>query len=123
MRSVLVLASNSSFMKSILNISILLALVSLFQGCDDDAFPDTLPGTYFMIQLNPDDIYLYNSGNPSGVRLDPLVNDSIKVEVTVSYSTPGFGTIKCVANEGWFYVPNPGFYGIDNVTYTVCHPE
>ncbi len=119
-----VLASNFSSMKSIFTVSILLGLLSLgFQGCNDDNLRDTIPVTYFMIQLNPDDIYMYNSGNPNGVRLDPLVNDSVKVEVTISYSTPGFGTIKFIPNEGWFYVPNAGFYGIDNVTYTVCHPE
>ncbi len=95
---------------------VLLVLVS----CNDE-IEDTLPKSFFLIQLNPDDIYIYNSGNPIGVRLDPLVNDSIKVEVTITYSTPLFGSIQFIENEGWFYKPNSDFIGIDNITYTVCY--
>lgn len=91
-------------------------------GCDDN-FEDTIPTSFFMIQLNPDDIYLYNGGDGAGVRLDPLLNDSIKVDVSVSYSTPNFGSITFIQNEGWFYKPNAGFLGIDNITYTVCYND
>jgi hypothetical protein len=101
---------------------ILLLLLTALMGCED-TFKDEIPGSYFMIQTNPDDIYIYNTGNPQGVRLDPLLNDSIKVEVSISYSTPLFGSIRFVPNEGWFYTPNAGFYGIDNIIYTVCHKE
>jgi hypothetical protein len=99
-----------------LTMLVLLVLVS----CNDE-IEDTLPKSFFLIQLNPDDIYIYNSGNPIGVRLDPLVNDSIKVEVTITYSTPLFGSIQFIENEGWFYKPNSDFIGIDNITYTVCY--
>jgi hypothetical protein len=88
-------------------------------GCEDK-FEDTVPKKFYEIELQPDDIYLYNSGSPEGVRLDPLLNDSIKVDVGVSYSTPDYGTIKFIQNEGWFYKPNPDFAGLDKVTYTVC---
>lgn len=87
-------------------------------ACDDDS--DVVPESYFMIQLNPDDIYMYNSGD-SQVRLDPLLNDSIKVNVSVSYSQPLFGTISFVDREGWFYKPNAGYFGLDNIIYTVCY--
>lgn len=99
------------------------ALCLLLAGCDED-LTDKVPSSFFMIQVNPDDIYLYNNGgNPYGVRLDPLVNDSIKVDVTVSYSTPNFGSITFIQDEGWFYKPNEGFVGIDKLTYSVCHKE
>ena len=98
-------------------------LCLIWTGCDDD-LTDKVPSSFLMVQVNADDIYLYNNGgNPYGVRLDPLVNDSIKVDVTVSYSTPTFGTISFIQNEGWFYKPNDGFVGTDNLTYTVCHKE
>lgn len=96
---------------------------AVLSSCDEDAL-DTLPDSYFMIQLNPDDIYMYSSGaNPTAVRLDPLLNDSIKVDVSISYSQPSFGTISFVQNEGWFYKPNPNFFGLDNITYTVCYED
>jgi hypothetical protein len=107
-------------MKGLNFFSILILTVGL-AACEDE-FEDIIPGSYFMIQVNPDDIYMYN-GNPNGVRLDPLLNDSVKVEVTISYSTPLHGSIRFVQNEGWFYTPNPGFYGIDNIIYTLCHKE
>jgi len=91
-------------------------------GCEDN-FEDTIPDSFFMIQLNPDDIYIYNTGDPNGVRLDPLINDSIKVDVSVSYSTPNFGSIQFINNEGWFYKPNSDFFGIDNIVYTVCYQD
>ena len=92
-------------------------------GCEDD-LNDKIPSSFLVIEVNPDDIYLYNNGgNPYGVRLDPLVNDSIKVDVTVSYTTPNFGVISFIQNEGWYYKPNEGFTGIDKVTYSVCHKD
>jgi hypothetical protein len=95
-------------------------LMFAFAACDEE-YRDIVPESFFMIQVNPDDIYMINSGNPMGVRLDPLVNDSIKVDVTIAYSVPRFGNISFVDNEGWFYKPNAGFYGIDNITYNVCY--
>ena len=99
----------------------LFALTFLFSGCDEP-FEDPLPPTFFMMQLNPDDIYLYNAEGAQ-VRLDPLLNDSLKVDATVTYSVPLHGEINFIQNEGWFYTPDEGFYGIDNITYTVCHKD
>ena len=87
----------------------------------DDSLEDAIPKSFAAIQVNADDIYMINAGDPNGVRLDPLVNDTIKVDVSVSYSTPGHGTISFIPDEGWFYKPNPDFTGRDYITYTVCH--
>jgi hypothetical protein len=108
-------------MKSILRLpSIIILFFVALAGCDD-GLEDAVPKSFLNIQLNSDEIFLYNGGSSYGVRLDPLVNDSIKVDVTVSYSTPGSGTITFIQNEGWFYKPNDGFIGTDEITYTVCH--
>lgn len=95
-------------------------LLIAITGCDEH-FEDPIPSSFFMIQVNPDDIYMYNTGDPNGVRLDPLINDSIKVDVNISYSTPRFGSIHFLEDEGWFYRPNSDFFGLDNFSYTVCH--
>ena len=110
-------------MKTSFRIYMLACLFPIALTACDEEFQDIKPESFFMIQLNPDDIYMYNSGNPLGVRLDPLVNDSIKVDVSISYSTPLFGTISFVRDEGWFYKPKPDFFGIDNITYTVCYED
>lgn len=101
-------------------ISLAILLILSFAACDEE-YNDIVPESFFMIQVNPDDIYMINSGDPLGVRLDPLVNDSIKVDVSITYSVPRFGSISFVTNEGWFYKPNDGFFGIDNITYNVCY--
>lgn len=93
-------------------------LALAFESCDTP--DDVVPPAFFKVQLNPDLIYMYNGGAPEGVRLDPLVNDSIKVDVSVSYSTPKFGTITFIQNEGWFYKPADDYVGSDDFTYTVC---
>lgn len=87
----------------------------------DDSLDDAIPKSFAAILVNPDYIYVINSGDPNGVRLDPLLNDSIKVDVSVSYSTPTSGTISFIPNEGWFYRPDADFTGLDDITYTVCH--
>lgn len=86
----------------------------------DDHFEDNVPSSFLKTQANPDDIYLYNSADPIGVRLDPLVNDSIKVDVGISYSTPEHGSITFIQNEGWFYKPEANFIGLDHITYSIC---
>jgi hypothetical protein len=108
-------------MISIIRPSIILIL--FLMGCTacDESFEDAIPKTFFMVQVNPDDIHMYNSGDENGLRLDPLVNDSIKVDVTISYSTPLFGSIQFIKDEGWFYKPNLGYYGLDNIIYTICY--
>jgi len=90
-------------------------------GCEDDT-PDTVPPSFLEMRVNPDEIYLYgNTDSPYGVRLDPLINDSIKVQVDVTYTTPNHGTIRFIQDEGWFYKPDQDFFGIDNVNYTACY--
>lgn len=108
-------------MNSLFRIGKLAVLLLMTVTACDKEFEDIVPESFFMIQLNPDDIYMYNSGDPLGVRLDPFVNDSIKVDVSISYSTPLFGTIEFVRDEGWFYKPQADFIGIDNIKYTVCY--
>lgn len=98
------------------------ALITVSLNACDEEFEDKIPVNFSTIQLNPDDIFLY-PGSEYGVRLDPLVNDSIKVEVTISYNNPSFGTLTFIQNEGWFYKPNQGFIGIDNIIYTVCYKQ
>ena len=74
------------------------------------------------MQVNADEIYLYgNTDSEYGVRLDPLLNDSIKVQVDVSYTTPKHGIIRFIQDEGWFYKPDQNFFGVDNLDYTVCY--
>lgn len=102
------------------SISLAILLILSFAACDEE-YKDIVPESFFMIQVNPDDIYMINSGDPLGVRLDPLVNDSIKVDVSITYSIPRFGSISFVTDEGWFYKPNDGFFGIDNITYNICY--
>lgn len=108
-------------LKHICSALAILTAFFLVSSCDEP-FEESLPSTYFMMQLNPDDIYMFNGGDAQ-VRLDPLLNDSLKVDATVSYSTPLHGKITFIENEGWFYNPDEGFFGIDNITYTICHKE
>lgn len=100
-----------------------LTLISLLLlSCSEDGMEqDSLPKKFEQIELRPDEIYLYNGGSPLGTRLDPLLNDSIKVEVNVSYTTPTSGAISFIEDEGWFYKPYENFFGEDNVTYTACN--
>lgn len=109
-------------MKASIRKVILLPFMLVVLTACDETFEDAIPKTYFMIQTNPDDIYMYN-GPSARVRLDPLLNDSVKVEVSISYSTPLFGSIEFIPDEGWFYTPNEGFYGIDNIKYTLCYDD
>lgn len=99
----------------------LICLLLAFAACDDP-FEDEVPESFLLeTQINPDDIYLYGGFTDGlGVRLDPLVNDSIKVDASVSYSTPEHGTITFIQNEGWFYKPDQDFFGQDHIMYTVC---
>lgn len=97
-------------------------LLLALSACEEsfEAFEDEVPKSFQDLKINPDEMYIYTGGASYGVRLDPLLNDSIKVEVTVTYSIPNHGTISFIPNEGWFYKANDGFIGTDNFTYTVC---
>ncbi len=107
-------------MKTSFTVFSVLVLTTWLAGCNDPDEKDTVPGSFYVVQLNPDDIHMYNSGN-SQVRLDPFLNDSLKVAASVSYSEPLHGTVTFIPNEGWFYRPHADFHGIDNIVYTVCH--
>lgn len=96
--------------------------VLILSACNDNS-EDILPASFRDIKLSPDEIYIYGGSTSYGVRIDPLLNDSIKVDVSVSYSTPVNGTISFITNEGWFYKPNKDFFGVDNFTYTVCYQK
>ncbi|MFZ5973741.1 MAG: Ig-like domain-containing protein [Bacteroidota bacterium] len=97
------------------------ALFLTLAACNDPFTGDEVPVVFEKIQLNADEVYIYAGGASEGVRLDPLLNDSIKVPVIVSYSTPQSGTIQFITHEGWFYKANEGFIGTDTFTYTVCY--
>ncbi len=97
------------------------AMWLMIVGCSDPFTGDEVPVVFQKIQLNADEVYIYAGGASYGVRLDPLLNDSIKVPVIVSYGSPQSGTIQFIVNEGWFYKSNEGFIGIDQFTYTVCY--
>jgi hypothetical protein len=99
--------------------SLPLAGLLLFQACEEP-FEDAVPERFYEVKVNPDEIYMYNGDAPEGVRLDPLLNDSIKVDVGVSYGIPSHGTITFLQNEGWFYKPEQGYVGTDAFNYTVC---
>ena len=87
----------------------------------DELNEDVVPLSFLNIKVNPDEVFFYGPGPASGIRLDPLLNDSIKVNVNVTYSTPANGTVSFIPNEGWFYKPKSDFFGIDQFTYTVCY--
>lgn len=103
----------------ILSSYILIFLLSL-SGCNEP-FEDIIPESFFKTQLNPDEVYIYSGGPSYGVRLDPLLNDSIKVAVNITYSSPAHGTISFIPNEGWFYKADDDFVGVDQFNYTACY--
>lgn len=106
----------------IIYILFIISLSGILTACDEST-EDIIPTIFYEMELKPDDIYMYNSGNPIGVRLDPLLNDSIKVGVTVTYSSPKHGVVQFIENEGSYYTPESEFFGIDTITYNVCFNE
>jgi hypothetical protein len=103
------------------NSLLILGMLFLMLSACDDTSEDIIPTSFQEIKLNPDEIYLYGGVSTYGVRIDALINDSIKVDVSVLYSAPANGTISFITNEGWYYKPNKDFFGVDNFTYTVCY--
>lgn len=111
------------FMKIIFRLPILLFMTTmLLTACEETFLEDVVPKTFLDIKLNPDEVFMYGPGPSYGVRLDPHLNDSIKVTSTIKFGTPKSGTISFIENEGWFYKPNAGFFGTDEFTYSVCTP-
>jgi hypothetical protein len=96
------------------------ALLLLGAGCDQYV-PDAEPEYLRAFQLFPDEVYMYNGGAPdTRIRFDPLINDSIRTTVRVSYSQPGHGRLELMADGGTYYIPDKNFYGLELITYTVC---
>ncbi|WP_242929198.1 cadherin-like domain-containing protein [Pontibacter vulgaris] len=93
----------------------------LLWGCDT-ATSDVLPSFFREFKLYADEIYTFNSNNDYILRLDPLVNDSIKAEVNVTYSQPLHGRLlpEFDGPGTMGYKPNQNFYGADSLEYTVC---
>ena len=99
---------------------LLSALALLTAGCDQ-SLRDTQPDHFQAFQLFPDEVYMYNGGAPdTRIRFDPLVNDSIRTTVRVSYSPPQHGQLELMADGGTYYIPNKDFYGVEHITYTAC---
>jgi hypothetical protein len=86
--------------------------VTVINGAEDSQF-----------QLNDDELYFYNSGNPEGLRLDVLLNDSIKGDVILTFGTPDHGSLSFLENEGWFYHPAENAYDTVRFSYSVCDGE
>jgi hypothetical protein len=99
----------------------LLMLISLC-GCEEP-IDDTIPVTFLKMNVVSDEIYTINSPSEIGTRLDPLVNDSIKADVTITYGDPSHGVITFIENEGWFYKAEEGYVGLDNFDYTLCNKD
>ena len=101
----------------------LLALVAL--GACDQETDDILPKSFQQFNLYPDQIYIFNGNSSWITRLDPLANDSVKTEVSVTYDQPRNGQLfPGYDGPGTMgYKPNNDFYGIDSLNYTVCTLE
>ncbi|AHM62983.1 thrombospondin type 3 repeat-containing protein [Flammeovirgaceae bacterium 311] len=109
-----------SHLKSIKNkIYIGIACTAMLGSCDITE-EDVVPKSIEEFRLVSDEIwdYRYPDG-PSAINLDPLINDSIKVEVSVKFSQPQNGRLSVHDND-IYYTPKEGFVGVDSFTYTAC---
>jgi hypothetical protein len=84
---------------------------------------DVLPLSFQDFQLNPDEVYLINANNGWKNRMDPLVNDSLKMNVKVSFSKPYHGKLSVEADGDTYYTIDENYIGPDSLTYTVCSTE
>ncbi len=93
-------------------------------GCDKTS-DDVIPISFQEFKLYPDDIFIVNSNSDWITRLDPLSNDSVKTEVTVTYTQPLHGDLfpEFDGPGTMGYKPDPDFIGIDSLEYTVCGGE
>ncbi|WP_165864852.1 Ig-like domain-containing protein [Rufibacter latericius] len=103
--------------------ALLLLVLGLFSwGCDQEQ-GDELPLSFQDFKIYPDEMYtLKNNGGWSTFELRPLVNDSIRTQVTIKYSQPVHGQLASGCNGGteMCYVFKEDFVGDDSLTYTVC---
>ena len=105
---------------SIKALFMLIACFGFFAACDqfeEDVVPVSFGGD---LKIHPDDLYVYNNKTS---RVHSEANDTIVSFDKKTYSAPLHGTL--VPNfdgiEGTMgYRPNPGFTGMDSLTYQVC---
>jgi hypothetical protein len=92
----------------------------LMAGCDQ-TLSDVEPKSFREFELFADEVYMYNASMPdTRIRFDPLINDSIRTTVRVSYSRPANGQLELMQDGGTYYIPNKGFFGTEDITYTAC---
>lgn len=92
----------------------------LLMSCDA-YLDDVKPAAFEEFTLYPDDVWDYNLPDQTSLlRLDPLFNDSIKTEVRVTFSAPRHGQFIIEPDGYTYYTPEPGYVGVDSLTYTAC---
>lgn len=95
-----------------------LAALCILNSCDKIG-DDVLPVKIQDFRLYPDDIYTFGGL----IRLDPLNNDSLKVNVKVTYSQPQHGTLELDQDGSMLYLSDVDFLGTDSLEYTVCSAQ
>ncbi|GHA70053.1 Ig-like domain-containing protein [Pontibacter akesuensis] len=103
---------------------LLLLLLGLFSwGCDTFE-EDVIPVSFHEFKLFPDEVYMFKNNDTVRLMLLPLVNDSLKAAVSVTYGQPRHGQVAPGIYVGeeyeTFYIPATDFWGTDSLTYTVC---
>ncbi|MBB6612699.1 hypothetical protein H7F15_16775 [Pontibacter sp. Tf4] len=103
------------------HIPLLAMLLLLLWSCDKTT-DDVLPASFKQFQLYPDDIYIINANSDWINRLDVLANDSVKVQVDVTYTEPLHGDLhpEFDGPGTMGYKPHTDFAGLDSLYYTVC---
>lgn len=97
---------------------VLLLLLLLAQACDK--VKDTPEPDYFQA-FEPQKIQVSTEPGESQVWVNILDYNQIKAEYRLEMGEPHHGTLSTgVVPGGFLYTSNPGFYGIDSVTYRVC---
>ncbi|KAA3440287.1 Ig-like domain-containing protein [Rufibacter hautae] len=102
--------------------ALLLLVLGLFSWSCDQEVGDELPLSFQQFSIYSDEMYTSEGGVFEKLILSPLVNDSIKTEVTIKYSQPARGqlTSDCYGEKKMCYVYEKGYIGDDSLTYTVC---
>lgn len=105
-------------------IPLLFLLLGLLSWSCDHVDEDVIPVSFQEFKLYPDEVYyVYDRNVNYDLLLTPLRNDSLRTEVTLTYSQPVHGQLitGCWGEaDGRCYIPNEGFFGVDSLTYTVC---
>jgi hypothetical protein len=69
-----------------------------------------------------DDKYATRQDATTALYMNVFQNDILQRYRIQSYTTTNNGTLRFVGNDAFTYIPNPGFRGVDQFTYTVCSP-